>query len=365
MVQQHHRMAFVHFKGGKRMKKRLVAMLLALSMCAGMIEIPAFAAETEDPGTDEIVSESGAACAAEGSAYTYDAPLNDTTLAVGESVDFDPNVNYYQGEEWAGLTAATSVALSSDSPTGVISLAYDEDSAQWHVEALKEGTVTIVISYTDVDGNACNFTPTITVTAAATCTDGHTLTATAAVEATCTEAGSTAYWTCSVCGKYFSDEACTEEIEEDSWIIAALGHSFTNYVSNGDGTETASCDNGCGESDTRESEYLDCGTFGDNITWTLDNDYVLVLSGTGDMTPLTGSTYNKSPWYSYRTSITVVVLSDGVTSIGDYAFYRFLPGIQCWRSICRCFSGNVSSTRESYAAGVCIPHAHRSSLQIS
>jgi len=52
----------------------------------------------------------------------------------------------------------------------------------------------------------------------------HSLTATAAKEATCTTAGNSAYWTCSECGKYFSDAAGTKEIEKNSWVIAAPGH---------------------------------------------------------------------------------------------------------------------------------------------
>lgn len=42
--------------------------------------------------------------------------------------------------------------------------------------------------------------------------------------ATCTEAGNSAYWSCSRCGKFFSDAAGKTEIAKDSWIIAALGH---------------------------------------------------------------------------------------------------------------------------------------------
>lgn len=63
-------------------------------------------------------------------------------------------------------------------------------------------------------------------------------------EATCTEAGVKTY-TCTIC-KTTKDE----EIE-------AKGHSFTNYIYNNDaqvgkdGTETATCDNGCGTTDTR------------------------------------------------------------------------------------------------------------------
>ena len=54
---------------------------------------------------------------------------------------------------------------------------------------------------------------------------GHSLTKTEAKEPTCTEGGNSAYWTCSVCGKYFSDENGTTEIEKDSWIIEATGHT--------------------------------------------------------------------------------------------------------------------------------------------
>ena len=87
-----------------------------------------------------------------------------------------------------------------------------------------------------------------TVTKAATCTEsgistrkcsicgteetmivpslGHSMTATAAKAATCTEAGHSAYWSCSRCGKFFSDAAGKTEIAKDSWVIAALGHKL-------------------------------------------------------------------------------------------------------------------------------------------
>lgn len=68
----------------------------------------------------------------------------------------------------------------------------------------------------------------------------HTLTANPAKDATCTEAGNIAYWYCSVCEKYFTDEACTTELTDvnrdgkvdgEDAEIAALGH---NYVINKD-----------------------------------------------------------------------------------------------------------------------------------
>ncbi|MBQ6043758.1 MAG: InlB B-repeat-containing protein [Clostridia bacterium] len=57
---------------------------------------------------------------------------------------------------------------------------------------------------------------------------GHKLTAYAAVAATCTTPGNSAYWSCSVEGcehKYFSDETGTQEINENSWVIPATGHT--------------------------------------------------------------------------------------------------------------------------------------------
>ena len=58
------------------------------------------------------------------------------------------------------------------------------------------------------------------------------------------------------------------------------------------------------------------GTCGANLTWTLSDDGVLTISGTGAMTGYSSS----APWYSSRSSITSVIISDGVTSIGYWAF---------------------------------------------
>lgn len=59
---------------------------------------------------------------------------------------------------------------------------------------------------------------------------GHTLNKHEEVPATCTTAGSSAYWECSNCHKYFSDAGGTTEIVADSWVIDALGHTYENGV---------------------------------------------------------------------------------------------------------------------------------------
>ena len=63
-------------------------------------------------------------------------------------------------------------------------------------------------------------------------------------------------------------------------------------------------------------ENVTSGTCGTELTWNLA-DGVLTISGTGSMTDYTSGS---SPWYQIRANITSVVVEDGVTRIGSYAF---------------------------------------------
>ena len=62
-----------------------------------------------------------------------------------------------------------------------------------------------------------------------------------------------------------------------------------------------------------------CGAEGDgsNLTWTLDSDGVLTISGTGAM-----KEYDpyKAPWYGSSSRVKSAVIAEGVTSIGGKAF---------------------------------------------
>ncbi len=132
----------------------------------------------------------------------------------------------------------------------------------------------------------------------------HDLVKTEVLAATCIANGHIEGYTCNYCGKHFADEEATTEIAENSWVTAissnnhenvvtddaiaatctetgltegshceachttivaqtatdAIGHDYTNYVYNNDattdadGTETAECGHGCGETDTRTAE---------------------------------------------------------------------------------------------------------------
>ena len=77
---------------------------------------------------------------------------------------------------------------------------------------------------------------------------GHKLNKTEAKAATCTEAGNSEYYTCSDCGKYFSDADGKNEIAENSWVIEATGHALTKTEA-----KAATC------TEAGNSEYYTCG----------------------------------------------------------------------------------------------------------
>ena len=63
------------------------------------------------------------------------------------------------------------------------------------------------------------------------------------------------------------------------------------------------------------------GTCGENLTWTLDSEGTLTISGTGAMTDYDYINDSNAPWFNSRSSIKRAIIESGVTSIGDYAFY--------------------------------------------
>ena len=63
-----------------------------------------------------------------------------------------------------------------------------------------------------------------------------------------------------------------------------------------------------------------CGAEGDgsNLTWTLDSEGVLTISGTGKMSDYDVNNAHSTPWNKF--DVAAIRISDGVTSIGDSAF---------------------------------------------
>ncbi len=63
-----------------------------------------------------------------------------------------------------------------------------------------------------------------------------------------------------------------------------------------------------------------CGDSGSNVTWLLDDNGTLTISGSGKIEDYRSDI--DQPWYSNRSDITSVVIEPGVTSIGSQAFYE-------------------------------------------
>lgn len=61
------------------------------------------------------------------------------------------------------------------------------------------------------------------------------------------------------------------------------------------------------------------GSCGANLTWSFDGS-TLTVTGSGDMTDY--REYNRPPWYEFRDKITAVRFPEGMTSVGDLAFYE-------------------------------------------
>lgn len=66
------------------------------------------------------------------------------------------------------------------------------------------------------------------------------------------------------------------------------------------------------------AETTASGTFGGNLTWTLDSDGTLTISGTGAMPDYVDGV----PWQDHCELIRSVVIEAGVTNISDYTFHN-------------------------------------------
>ena len=136
-------------------------------------------------------------------------------------------------------------------------------------------------------------------------------------DATCEENGTETAVCDNGCGKEDTRE------DEDS----AFGHSFTNYSSNNDGTKTATCDNGCGATDVVIDEYY----YTEGLVFVLNNtkDAYRVSDYTGTETKVfIPSIYQELPVtsignfaFTQRSDIIEIIIPDSITSIGECAFY--------------------------------------------
>ncbi|MBR5444670.1 MAG: leucine-rich repeat protein, partial [Clostridia bacterium] len=88
---------------------------------------------------------------------------------------------------------------------------------------------------------------------------------------------------------------------------------------------------------------LTSGTCGDGLSWVLDEDGMLTITGAGAMTDCTADT---APWSAYATQVTQVRIGEDVTAIGANAFAGCTMLRQIW------FEGEAPAIGENAFGGV-------------
>lgn len=181
--------------------------------------------------------------------------------------------------------------------------------------------------YTESVCSACGDKKTTTMSAA-----GHYMTYSAAKEATCTEEGSTGYYYCSNCGKYFSDESGTNEIAQSDAVIETLSHTLTYTAA-----KAATC------KEKGNIAYYSCSTCGKYFA---DEEGTTELSSTEIATEKTAHSLKKS---EYKAAT--------CTEEGSYEYYYCTvcnnhysdegqtPVSKSW--------GKIEKTAHNYVNGVC------------
>ena len=126
--------------------------------------------------------------------------------------------------------------------------------------------------------------------------------------------------------EWSSDNSRIAQVD-DNGLVTAKKHGNTSihasvegYDENGDYYQYSAA---CSVNVTAAME----GTCGDNLTWKIDEEGNLVISGTGEMYDYTdeydydyGKYVSTAPFSAHI--VKTLVIEDGVTSIGDYAFYN-------------------------------------------
>lgn len=125
-------------------------------------------------------------------------------------------------------------------------------------------------------------------------------------------------------------ESISSEIEHESESVAGSG-SHTQETEDISECEESLTETGESETKVEDEASLNAGEksgqCGDNLTWSLSDDGVLTISGTGAMwdygyttDELGQDVYTEAPWKIYLEELRQLVLNSGITHIGNNAF---------------------------------------------
>jgi len=139
---------------------------------------------------------------------------------------------------------------------------------------------------------------------------------------TCYEEGFAIY-TCERCGYEYSEviEKTPEHVYSNGCDVDC--DNCGNIRNAGEHVYDSDSDTECNECGAvREaSKIIDSGTCGDAVIWKLTESGVLIISGSGAMDDFSATNVNyMAPWKDYKTTVTKVIIENGVTNIGRQAF---------------------------------------------
>ena len=206
-----------------------VAVTITENMIAGNPDTKAIAVTITQSGTSYTIKTA--------SGYYIGATANSNSLNSNESTQYTNSITFNNGD--VDIKGSGGAYLRFNSSSSTMRFRYYKSSSYTNQKAIQ--------LYKWTENNSGSETPDCEHTNA----QSH-----AAVEATCETAGNIAYWHCDECDKYFSDEACTEEISQEDTVIPASHKNTTTetvYATcNQAGSTTVTCDD-CGATVSTET----------------------------------------------------------------------------------------------------------------
>ena len=165
------------------------------------------------------------------------------------------NVKVYGPDDVPDIPEVEGITESSITLTSVAGLQYRINDETWSNDSIITGLEPDTEYNVSVRLAANSYHKASEAATTTVRTADHSLIKVDGKEATCDEDGNIAYWICTDCGRYFGDEEATEELDDESVVIPASGHDFSEWTTTKEATctETGLMERACSLCDETET----------------------------------------------------------------------------------------------------------------